>query len=431
MKDLFLSQLEQQWQRHFEVVANKELNEIRKHNFDKFVAQGLPTTKQETWKYTNLIALKQQQFSIAERPVVANVITDHFLAEEHYRLVFVDGYFIADASVLPKEQSDFVVMNLQDAIKSHFANLRTSLTAADELNELAQLNTGCFNDGAFIHVTEGAVIDRPIHLLYLNSANKQNQLQTARNIVICGRHSQLNIIEEHVSTDDSVCFSNIVTQFDVQDNAKVDYVKIQKQNLNSYHFANILVKQQQYSEVSVQHINLGAQLAREDLHCYLVGSEASVKINGLYLPLNKQHIDVHTYIYHEADHTTSEEFYKGVVANKSRAVFDGKIIVTKNIKQAVANLQNKNLLLTTDSEVNTKPELEIYSDDVKCRHGATVGQLDKQMLFYLQSRGIPQERAYQLLLAAFLSDSLENLSHQKVVADINNLIKRYCEEEGL
>lgn len=424
MNEVFLQNLVQEWQEHFGNSGNDEFSEIRRQQFDNFVQQGLPTLKHEHWKYTNLTPLKAQRFHFASRPTTNNDLEQYFINEEHYRLVFIDGHFVAEVSVIPSQAIDWECSNLS----ARFTETKSYLAKTAHGNVFAYLNDGCLKDGAFIKVKQNTILDKPVHLLYLNSSNSNQSLTSLRNIIVAEPGADITIIEEHISQNDDVYLTNAMTQLHAEQDARIQYIKIQNQNRSSYHFGNLEITQRKNSKVHLHHINLGSQLAREDIHCHLSGVEAAIAMHGLYLPFKQQHHDVHTYVYHEADHTTSEEFYKGVVANKSRAVFNGKIVVSKHIKQAVANLQNKNLLLSAECDVNTKPELEIYSDDVKCRHGATVGQLDKEMLFYLQSRGIAKELAYQLLLTAFINDTLVTIPNQKIAAAIKNIITSYCEE---
>lgn len=425
MNEVFLQNLAQQWHDHFGNTTNDEFAAIRREQFDNFMQQGLPTLKHEHWKYTNLTSIKGQRFHFAPRPTVNNTVEKFLINEEHYRLVFVDGHFIAELSIIPEQAIDWELVNLRAA---NTEVTKPYLEKPAHGNVFAYLNDGCLKDGAFIRVKQNTIVSKPIHLLYLNSLDANQSLASLRNIIIVEPGADITVIEEHISQNDDIYLTNTMTQLYAEQDARIQYIKIQNQNKFSYHFGNIEITQRKNSKVHLHHINLGSQLAREDIHSHLRGEEAAIAIHGLYLPLKQQHHDVHTYVNHEADHTTSEEFYKGVVAHKSRAVFNGKIVVSKHIKQAVANLQNKNLLLSTECDVNTKPELEIYSDDVKCRHGATIGQLDKEMLFYLQARGISKEVAYQLLLTAFINDTLVTLPNQEIAAAIKNLINIYCEE---
>lgn len=434
MKDIFLQHLEQDWHQYFgNLASNPDLVSCRKKQFDQFVKLGLPTSKDEHWKYTNLAPIKALQFKLASSTNdVKDEISQYFLVEPHYRLVFVNGSFVAKWSIITSETSKLILASLCDATEKFYDYVKPYLIDdhTTNSNPFAKLNTACIKEGAFIIVPESVDVKKPIHILNINSTHTEQNLNHLRNIVIAQSGCKITILEEHLSMNDSVYFTNSMTNIHAEKGAFIHYTKIQNQNKKSFHIGNLEINQERESRVELSHLNLGSKIAREDVRCHLKEGSC-VKIQGMYLPLNQQHIDVHTDINHEASHTASDQSYKGIVGQKSRAVFNGKIKVIKNIKQAIANLQNKNLLLSSESEVNTKPELEIYSDDVKCHHGATVGQLDQQMLFYLQSRGIPLETAYRMLLTAFINDNLTNFKHHHMIEQIKNLVTHYCEEELL
>jgi Fe-S cluster assembly protein SufD len=344
--------------------------------------------------------------------------------------VFVDGFFSPQLSQVTVTAAQLIVTNFAQAIKNQESLLKTYLTDQTSQDAFSNLNTACMQDGVFIYVPANCLVNEPLHVLFLNSGNHQS-MQNFRNMIIVESHARVTLIEEHQSLENTAYLTNTVTQIYANEEAKINYTKIQNQNRQSFHIANTTITQKRSSRVDFHSYSLGGQLARENMSCYLNEKGASVLMQGLYLPFKQQHIDVHTCIHHQADHTTSEEYFKGLVAQKSRAVFNGKIVVTEKIKKAVANMQNKNLLVTPDCEVNAKPELEIYADDVKCRHGATIGQIDQEMLFYLRSRGIASEQAYHLLMLAFVAENLSMISCPVVANKVRNLITHYCEELSL
>jgi Fe-S cluster assembly protein SufD len=316
------------------------------------------------------------------------------MTSEYYQLVFMDGHFQVALSSLPETQS-FIATNLAYA-KTHHQDLLQYYMGQHPL---------ALTDGAFIFVRSDCIVTKPIHLLFLSSKDSLDSSQTLHNVLIFEKGAQATLFEEHESLNTSPYEVNVCTELYADNQAQVIYHKLQQQHSKSYHFANFDVMQKSNSRVVAHHYHLGGEKASEDINVCLNESGACLSLRGLALAYRKrQHIDVNIFVQHLADYTQSEELFKCVVASQARGVFKGKIFVTENIKQAVANLQNKNLLLAKDAEINTKPELEIYSDDVKCNHGAAIGQLDPQMLFYLRSRGIPQETAYQLLLLAFINE---------------------------
>jgi Fe-S cluster assembly protein SufD len=303
--------------------------------------------------------------------------------------------------------------------------LQSILTQATESCPFSHLNAAYLQDGALVVLPENFQMQQPLHLLFLSTTSN---LQNSRNIIIAEQNARGHIFEEHLSFSDQVYFANVQTQIIAKESSCLSYSKLQQQNLNSFHIANVQIHQAKESQVQVQHYSLGSKLARENINSFLEAKGASIDLKGLFLPLNQQHIDINLNIDHLADATSSEASFKGVAAHKSVAVFNGKIEVSDHIKQAIANLQNKNLLLTSDAEINTKPELKIYSNDVKCKHGATIGQIDQQMLFYLRSRGIGAQQAYQLLLLAFIREQLNCLSDNLVTNKIVSAINQVCEE---
>lgn len=432
MRDVFLQHLHDYWHCHYgQIAGNAELNKLRRKQFDEFMTSGLPTIKDEHWKYTNLKPIQSLRFALSSHDTsLKSEAEKYFLNDSHYRLVFINGLFAQNLSLVPTNTPKFILASLHDAIDKYYEYLQPYLNEPVNNNPFAKLNTACMKEGTFIFVPKNFIVDRPIHILNINSNTGESYLNNVRNIIVAEPGARVTILEEHLSTENSTFLTNTMTHLHADVDSNIHYTKIQKQASESFHMGNIEVHQKKDSNVEIHHLILGAKMGREDITCDLDETGAAVTLQGLYLPLNRQHIDVHSYINHNASHTTSEELYKGIIANESPAVFNGKIRVAKNIKQVIANLQNKNLLISPESEVNTKPELEIYSDDVKCRHGATVGQLDRQMLFYLQSRGIALETAYRMLLTAFISDNLATLPHPHTAEQIKNLVTHYCEEEA-
>lgn len=432
MSDLFLRELNDEWHTHFgRLDLNNKLNHFRQDQFNAVATQELPTTKVESWKYTSLAPVKNHHFTFTKRPSIAKEqLQSHFLPEPHYRLVFVDGIFNDELTHLPPAAPGCLFTSLAVASEKHYDQFKHYLVDSVQGNFFAKLNKACIKEGVFLLIPKNFVVDLPVHILNIHSEAGAT-LHSLNNIIVLEPGAKVRIFEEHVAINSANYLTNVLTSLHVGEQAEVHYTKLQDQPIQSFHMGNIEINQRKDSRVEMYHLHLGGQLVRDDVYCHLNESGASISIQGNYMPLKKQHQDIHTYIYHNAENTTSEEFYKGIVAQKSKAVFNGQIKVASNIKQAIANLQNKNLLLTADSEVYTKPELEIYSDDVKCRHGATVGQLDQQMVFYLQSRGISQEIAYEMLVMAFVSDSLETLPYSAVAERVRRLVTTYCEGEYL
>lgn len=387
------------------------LKKIRRQQFEQFLLEELPTTKEENWKYTNLNMLSQQSFLVPAKtnfePSVAQ-IKKLYLSIPHHRLVFVNGYYRQDLSKFFDLPRKAIVTHLESAWKKHADMLQPFFTSAQE-SALQCLNTAFMTDGAFIYLPAKNIIDLPIHVLHLTTSQNfaQPSMVNIRNIILCEDQSQLTLLEDYQSCDDQLYFMNTHTQIFAANNCHIQHYKLQNENKNAFHIASTMIKQQQNSSVSSHSYSLGSQLTRMDVQVELEGKHAESSTLGLYLTKNTQHVDHHIRVDHRAENTQSKSLYKGIVADKSHAVFNGKIVVHQDAQQTRAVLQNQNLLLTPEAQVSTKPELEIFTDDVQCSHSATIGQLDAEMLFYLRSRGMPETLAYHVLIMAFATQILD------------------------
>jgi Fe-S cluster assembly protein SufD len=279
-------------------------------------------------------------------------------------------------------------------------------------------------DGLFLYVPKNVKIEKPIQCLFISTQEFQDSMQHLRNLIIVEENSQVTLFETYVSETEKKYFNNIVTQIYLGNHSQINYYKYQQESENGYHIANTQIHQQANSCVNSFHFSLGSQLAREDLAVSLNQSGAECALYGLYLLDNRQHIDHHTRIDHHVSNCTSYELYKGILAAQSVGVFNGKIIVHPQAQRSNAQLVNQNLLLAKTAEINTKPELEIYADDVKCSHGATVGQIDDESLFYLRSRGIEEQTAQNILTYAFASEVINQIKDFKIKEYIINCVKR-------
>lgn len=421
-----LKQYENDWQRHFGAEQNSILINYRKNNLDAFLESGFPSLKEEQWKYTNITPIKTNFFPLNKNININDIkIDDYLLAGDHFRLVFVNGYFVQSLSLLPGAH-DCIVTNLATALNEYPDLVHAHLPRQRGVNGFINLNAAAMTDGAFVYLPENCQLETPLQLIFL--ATEENSINNIRNLIILEANAKLTLFEQHVSQNNAAYFTNVNTQFFADMGANAEYVKLQMQHKNSFHISNIEFQQAQNSHISANYYHLGSQLAREDAVFYLSGEQAINTQHGLYFPSQEQHIDIHTYVYHESSHTQSDAKVRGVAGGKSRAVFNGKIKVEKNVEKVIANLQNKNLLLAATAEINAKPELEIYADDIKCQHGATIGTLDKEMLFYLRSRGIKKAEAHQLLLLAFVKEQLSAIVNESIANQLQLTVTNYCEE---
>jgi Fe-S cluster assembly protein SufD len=416
---------------NFEIFQNslngeslKPINQLRKDAMAKFSELSFPTIKDEEWKYTNITPLFKHSFkpaaSISE---IENAQVDQFTFDDlkGYLVVFVNGIYSKDLSRLENLPKEVVISSLEDAINSyHLAVQKYFSKYADYKQHIfTSLNTAFTKDGAFIHIPDGKILEDPVHILFITNSNGEKILSQPRNLFSVGKNSQVKILEHFVSIDHGIYFTNSVSEISAGDNAVVDHLKLQEESKNAFHIHRIEVEQERNSNFTSHSISLGGCISRNDVNVRFNGEGGEGTLNGLYLTDGDQLYDTHTMIDHAKPHCTSHEHYKGILDNKSRAVFNGKVMVRKDAQKTNAFQENNNIILSAEALVNTKPQLEIFADDVKCTHGATIGQLDMDSMFYLKSRGIGRETARAILIHAFASDIIKTIPL--------NPVKRYIE----
>jgi Fe-S cluster assembly protein SufD len=277
-------------------------------------------------------------------------------------------------------------------------------------------------DGAFIYVPEDIIIEEPIHILFLSSSKENKILSHPRNLVITEKNSQLLIIEHYAGFDNSIYFTNAVTEISVGENAVVHHTKIQEESKSSFHIARMETVQGRNSCFTSNMISLGGAITRNDFNTRFNSTGGESELNGLFLIDDSQLFDAHTLIDHASPNCNSHELYRGILDGKSRGVFNGKVIVRRDAQKTNAFQENNNIILSDEALVDTKPQLEIFADDVKCSHGATVGQLDNEALFYLKSRGIGEEKSRDILIHAFASDVVRRIKIDKIKDHIENIL---------
>jgi Fe-S cluster assembly protein SufD len=408
------------------------LRTLRKTNLDQFLLAGFPTRREEDWKYTDLSFLKKRSFNWTahEEEITAAQIAPYLLANtESCQLVFIDGCFSAALSNIDDLPQGLDLTSLAEILFSQPELLRTHLeTIAEQTtSSLMHLNAAFANDGVWLRVAKNAQIKQPVHLLFVSTAASQQQMVNAFNVIELAENSQVTVFEQHVSINESPCFKNMVTTIRLQPGAILTHTKLQAEAKQTVHIAQTTVQQTRDSQFRSDSISLGAELARDNLHVALNENNASCTLNGFYTLSNKQHIDHHTRIDHFAPHCNSEENYKGILTDQAKGVFNGKVIVHPSAQKTQSRQINKNLLLSKTAEMNTKPELEIYADDVQCAHGATVGQIDEEALFYLRSRGLDEEQATALLTQAFCNDILDHIQHPAIANYVRRAAARKME----
>ncbi len=377
----------------------------------RFEALGFPTTRHEEWKYTSTAPIARQSFVApsADAKVTAADLDRYLFAEQPGALaVFVNGRFsdsLSDLSALPK---GITVMSLAAALESQRDVLEPHLTKHADYREHAfcALNTALFTDGIFVHVSEGTLVERPLHVLYLTTPSDDPTAAFPRNIYIAEPNSKVRLVETYGGQNGSVYFNNAVTEFVARDNAIIDHYQVQRESTDAFQVSTRQVFQTRDSNVSSHTLAFGGRLVRNNINTLLDGENANCMFNGLSVLRGEQHVDNHLRVDHAQPHCNSWEFFKGIYDDSSRGAFCGRIIVREDAQKTDAKQSNMSLLLSRDAMIDTKPQLEILADDVKCTHGATVGQLDDEAIFYLRSRGVSVDAARSLLIYAFAGESI-------------------------
>ncbi|MBS0359053.1 MAG: Fe-S cluster assembly protein SufD [Proteobacteria bacterium] len=378
-----------------------------------FSEKGFPTRHDEDWKYTNVTPLMEQQFILPSKQahrLSAERLKPYLLSEMNaHILVFVDGYFSPEFSQCNKLPSGVTLKNLSAELLENPKNIQSYLSSALNSKEHAfnALNTALMTEGAWIHIDKHVVVENPIQLLFIST--QEDAIHHYRNCIVVEENTSVNLIEQYVGLQEAPYFNNSVTEIIAKPNAQIEHVKIQQEGATSFHVGTLQVHQYQHSSVNTHSFSFGGSLVRSDTNISLKDEYSECTLNGLYVASNHQHIDHHTRVEHIKPHGTSREYYKGILNDSAKAVFNGKVLVNPGAEKTQAEQSNKNLLLSRQAEINTKPQLEIFADDVKCAHGATVGQLDEKSLFYLRSRGIEKEAAKQLLVHAFASEIINRV----------------------
>lgn len=405
--------------------SKSSFHKIRKDAIAKFEEMGFPTVKNEDWKYTNIAPLFNFKFVQADSVKLSRKSIEQFLIKglKVNLLVFVNGSYSKELSNIQNHAEGITIESLADIIKSqpeilseHFAKY----TKTD--NGFIALNTAFAQDGFVIIIPDNVNIEEPVHILNIAGDSDKHVLSQPRNLVITGKNSSIKIIETYHSISDNANFSNVVTEVVTGENSHAELFKIQDENMNSFHINRTQVEQKKNSTFTSYSISLGNALTRNDINVVLDDENITANLYGLYVTEGTQHVDNHTLIDHAKPHCQSNESYKGVLNDKSRGVFNGKVFVRQDAQKTNAYQSNKAILLSKDATIDTKPQLEIYADDVKCSHGAAIGQLDEESVFYLRSRGIGEEQARAVLIRAFANDLFETIDSEPLHEHLNNLV---------
>jgi Fe-S cluster assembly protein SufD len=403
------------------------LRELREGAFARFCEVGFPTTRMEDWRFTNVSPIAQAGFQLARNGsslVSKQQIEPYRIEGSACLLVFVNGHFAPELSALPKLPAGVRVDSLARQIAECPRDIETHLGRYlnTHRDPFCALNTAFLEDGAYVSIRRGTVMEAPIHLLFVSAGQSTPLMNHPRNLVVAEDGSQIAVVEEYVSLDNTVGFCNSATELVAGDDTIVSHTMIERENTEAFNTSTLRIQQGRNANVASHSVLIGGALVRNNVHPVLAGEGGECLINGLFIGSGHQHLDNYMLVEHAGPHTGSRQFYNGILDQHAHGVFHGRIVVHKDAQKTDAKQTNRNLLLSNDAQIDTKPQLEIFADDVKCTHGATIGQIEEDALFYLRSRGIGEVSARQLLLLAFASECLERMKDWSTRAHVEALI---------
>lgn len=405
------------------------VHDVRMEAIKNFEAKGFPSKKEEAWKYTSLNSLQKVDFSIfpkEENALEYKDVKRYFLHEiDTYKIVFIDGIYSSYLSETTHDGVDICLMSsaLTKPMYKQIIDVYFNKVASKD-ESLTTLNTAFSREGAYIYIPKNKMPKKPVEILNFATGNEASLLLQPRNLVIVEENAEVQIIERHQSLTSNEILTNSVTEIFAAESAIVDYYKIQNDAGMASLIDNTYINQKTKSHVKVHTFSFGGKLTRNNLNFYQNGEYMDSTMKGVTILGEKQHVDHHTLVHHMEPNCESHQDYKGIYGENSTGVFNGKIIVDKIAQKTNAFQQNNNILVSDKATINTKPQLEIFADDVKCSHGCTIGQLDEDALFYMQSRGIPKKEARALLMYAFANNVLESVRIPELKTRINKLIAK-------
>lgn len=414
------------------------LYDTRKQAIELLDELPLPNRKQEKWHYTNFEGLYSRKFYSQSAPItgIDNEDIDAWVypESESYRLVFVNGKCVPALSNIGELPATIKIGSLRAALSTDKKLITQVLSRQPNRQDdiFTALNRALLSDGLFVHIGENIKLDRPVEVVYLNVNFEQNALSQPYSLILLDKGAELKLVERHISTGGSEYLFNANTQVIVDERAKLQHVYIQRESPAAFHLNRVMVSQHQASDYHVMQVSTGAAWSRTDINVDLLGKEANCELKGVYTCRDSQYTDIHLDVHHAKPECRSREDFRGILHGQGRAVFDGRIVVEKDAQHSDAQLTNKNLMLCENAEIDTKPQLEIYADDVRCGHGTTVGRIDPAQIFYMRSRGIPEEMARRMLSVGFAEQVLAGLDdsalHDFILGEIKATLSQ--EEES-
>jgi len=404
--------------------SNSKIADIKKQAIELFEENGFPTIKNEDWKYTSLKSLLAVDYCVVpttNNDIELSDIEEYLLEIDSYKIIVVDGFF--NEKLSSKSTDKITILSMQNAIEENSEIvLKHIAQIAPSNNSLVALNTIGHADGVFIKIENNTILDKPVQILHISTGIMGETLIQPRNLIIAGNNVEAKVIERHQSITENNILTNSVTEIVVGENSHYYHYRMQNDSENANLIDNTYVAQSRYSNAYVDTFSFGGNITRNNLAFALNNENAIANLNGISLLTDTQHVDNFTFVDHKVPNCDSFELYKGIYNDSSKGVFTGKILIRKDAQKTNGNQQNNNLVLSEKAQINSKPQLEIYADDVKANHGCTIGQLDNEALFFMRSRGIPEKEAKAMLMYAFASEALKNVKIKELEIQINKLI---------
>ena len=402
------------------------IHDIRKKAIDTFEEKGFPTKKEEDWKYTSLNAIINKDYSISpkvDKEIKYEKVREYFLHDiDSYKIVFIDGVFSSFLSETTHDGLDVCLLSSVLSKQKYKAIIEAYYNKIASKDSITSLNTAFAKEGAYINIPNNKEVDKPIEIINFSTGNETALMMQPRNLIIVGENTHVQIIERHQSLSDNPVFTNSVTEIFAEKRAYLDFYKIQNDKENASLIDNTFIHQEQNTNCNVHTFSLGGKITRNNLNFSQNGEHCDSTLKGVTILKDKQHVDHNTLVNHISPNCESHQDYKGLYADSSTGVFNGRVIVEKEAQKINAFQKNNNILIDDNATVNAKPQLEIFADDVKCSHGCTIGQFDEDALFYLRSRGIGLKEAQALLMYAFANTVLETVKIPELKRRINKLI---------
>ena len=395
------------------VDVDSPIHDVRSEAMRNFELKGFPSKKDEAWKYTSLNSILKEDYSVfpkQENALEYRDVKKFFIHDiDSYNIVFIDGKYSSHLSQTTHDKIDVCLMSSALSKPKYRPIIDNYFNKACPNDSLTSLNTAFSQEGAYINIPKNTQAEKPIQIIHFSTGNESALMLQPRNLIVVGENSHVQIIERHQSLTENPVLTNSVTEIFAEKRAIVDYYKLQNDRQNASLIDNTYVKQEEQSNASVHTFSFGGKLTRNNLNYYQEGERIDSTLKGITIIGDKQHVDHNTLVHHQQPNCESHQDYKGIFGDRSTGVFNGKVLVNKEAQKTDAFQANNNILLSDKATINTKPQLEIFADDVKCSHGCTIGQLDESAMFYMRSRGIPEKEAKALLMFAFTNNVLTSV----------------------